>query len=115
MTWYFRATNATRLYRIGDRTFKFEPAVLISSTWVGIYKTDDEGDAEALVSYGGAIAEIEESVYEEFKKKRQSYTVLQELVTPKEEKKEKLVVVDLNDEIKVGKATYKDSLETKKT
>ncbi len=111
---YFRTGNATRLYRVGDDSFKFELAFLAGGSWVGIYATDSEGEADALNSIGNAVVEIDEATYELLKKKGQSSTVAQPVKEQaKDEKEEKPAVVKLEDEIELGKATYKDPLEEK--
>jgi len=110
---YFRTTNATRLYRIGNKSFKFESCVLKSSSWIGVYETESEEDAALLSSYGKAITEIDKAEFDDLKKKDLSSTAQQLAPKPKEKNQEKDAVTVLSDEISVGKATYRDSIEDK--
>jgi len=105
---YFRTTNATRLYRYGNKSFKFEPVKLISSSWVGVYAADEE-EAKALSTLA-QITEIGLDEYNSLKKKEPTRMVQPKVTNSKPEKKEKSVVVELKKEVIIGKASYKDSL-----
>jgi hypothetical protein len=107
---YFRTTNATRLYRIGNKSFKFEICFIISSSWIGVYQTEDNGDADLLANHGAGITEIDESTYDELKKKDLSSMARQKAPSPRVEKKESPVVIEIKNEILLGKATYQDSI-----
>ena len=109
---YFRTTNATRLYRAGDKSFKFEPVALISSSWVGVYVADED-EAELLKGIP-QISEIDEAEFNSLKKKGVRSMVQPKATNSKPEEKGKnaAVEVKIKDEVKIGKASYKDSLNS---
>ena len=107
---YFRTSNATRPHKAGGTSFKFEPVALVSSSWVGVYATDNEQDIEALSQLRG-VTEIGLDAYNSLKKKEVKTTAPKKVPTDKAEEKEKPVVGDLKKEVIMGKANYVDSIE----
>jgi len=110
---YFQTSNATRLFRIGQFSFKFDPVGLFSGNWVGILATDKEDEAEALAGFGPLIVETNEASYNDLKKKDPPSLVNQEApqVLTGVVREEKPVAESLDEEISVGKATYTDPLD----
>ena len=116
---WFRTSNATRKYKIGNHGFEFDKLSYSSGSWSGVLEvTDSQGDQ--LASYGSPVVEISEEVYLNLKKKKlmQSQHIGQGIspvpLNTKEmqnSSQEQVVVEDLEAEMGYSDANIEDSLE----
>jgi hypothetical protein len=72
---YFHALNASQPVQAGDRRILFESYEL-TSTWMGVYATDDPSISEALAALAQSgtshVTEIDQAEYEKCLKKKRA-------------------------------------------
>jgi len=112
---YFSTTNASRPYRAGGFTFRFDSLDFAGGSWTGVLSVEQEGHADALAGLGPPVKEITEAEFNALKKKQMtspfpSSSESETQSSGMQESKEKHVADNLEAEISLGKADFKDPL-----
>jgi len=112
---FFYTSNATRTYRAGKYQINFEPLIFSGGSWAGVFSTEDEDLAKALVEHGAPLREITQDEFETLKKTPknnllQLTSTLGEAKNEPEQTAEPVVEEDLSNVLNTGEADYADPL-----